>query len=356
MISLFYPNIYKDEWLAELSKVFDTRWIGQGPLVDEFEKQFGKKFGYKYCLAVNSGTAALELAYHLVGIGEGDEVLTPVFSCTATSIPLLRRKAKIKFIDINDNLTVSYRDIESKISKHTKAIVVVTLGGIPVDTRIFDLAKESNIPVIIDAAQSLGVSEIHGDIIAYSFQAIKHFTTGDGGMLVLRNEEDYQRAKKLRWFGIDREAKKRANWQWLNNHKMTMDIEEAGYKFHMNDIAATMGIVGLRHSDEVLGYRRILAETYAQDIDVICGGSYWLLAILTDYRDETMTYLREHGIECDLVQIRNDVFKVFGGRQKLPNMDRLESQYLYLPLHPKMSIDDVKYITGILNECKSQLS
>jgi dTDP-4-amino-4,6-dideoxygalactose transaminase len=117
-----------------------------------------------------------------------------------------------------------------------------------------------------------------------------------------------------------------------------------------------MGIVGLRHSDEVLGYRRILAETYAQDIDVICGGSYWLLAILTDYRDETMTYLREHGIECDLVQIRNDVFKVFGGRQKLPNMDRLESQYLYLPLHPKMSIDDVKYITGILNECKSQLS
>lgn len=358
MISLFYPNIYKEEWLAELSKVFDTRWIGQGPLVDEFEKQFGKKFGNDYCLALNSGTSALELAYHLVGIGEGDEVLTPVFTCTATNIPLLRRKANIKFLDISDDLTVDYNDVVRKISPSTKAIVVVTLGGIHCDARIFDFAKKYNIPVIIDAAQSLGIIESYGDYVCYSFQAIKHFTTGDGGMLVLKNEEDYQRAKKLRWFGIDREAKKRANWQWLNNHKMTMDIEEAGYKFHMNDLAAAMGIVGLKHSDEVLDYRRKLCEAYAEDIEgaVVYGGSCWLFAILTDHRDKVMEYLRTKGIECDLVQIRNDVFKIFDGRQKLSNMDRLELQYLYLPLHPKMSLEDVHYITGVLKECKSKLN
>ena len=363
-ISLFYPNIYKEEWLAELSTVFDTRWIGQGPLVDEFEKQFGKKFGYDYCLALNSGTSALELAYHLAGIGEGDEVLTPVFTCTATNIPLLRRKANIKFLDINTVFAADFHDVESKISPDTKAIVVVTVGGVLIDDRIFDLAQSYDVPVIIDSAQSLGVRESRGDYICYSFQAIKHFTTGDGGMLVMRNEEDYQRAKKLRWFGIDREAKKRANWQWLNNHQMTMDIEEAGYKYHMNDIAAAMGIVGLRHSDEVLHHRRTLCDYYAEDLtdrepddyEVIYGGSCWLLMLLTSHRDETMEYLRENGIECDLVQIRNDVFKVFGGRQKLPNMDRMESQYLYLPLHPKMSIDDVVYITGVLEKCAKSKS
>lgn len=358
MINLFYPNIYKEEWLEELGKVFDTRWIGQGPLVEEFERQFGEKFGYDYCLSVNSGTAAIELAYHLADIQPEDRILSPVFTCTATNIPLLRRDAIIRFIDINDNFTVDYEDVKRKISDAVHAIVVATIGGLPIDERIFDLAKEYNIPVIIDAAQSLGVRESRGDYICYSFQAIKHFTTGDGGMLVCRNEEDYQRAKKLRWFGIDREAKKRANWQWLNNHQMTMDIEETGYKFHMNDIAAAMGIVGLRHSDEVLDYRRKLCETYAEDIegDVVYGGSCWLFAILTDHRDEVMEYLRANGIECDLVQIRNDVFKIFGGRQKLPNMDRMESQYLYLPLHPKMTIDDIHYITGVLDKCKSKLN
>ena len=125
-ISLFWPALYKDEWLKELGKVFDTRWIGQGPLVDKFEKQFGNKFGFDYCLSVNSGTAALDLAYHLIGIKKGDEVLTPVFTCTATNIPLLKREAKLNFLDINDKLVVDVADIKKKISKKTKALVVVT--------------------------------------------------------------------------------------------------------------------------------------------------------------------------------------------------------------------------------------
>lgn len=351
-INLFHPNIYKEEWLTELSNVFDGRWIGQGPLVDEFEKQFAKKFGYEYCLSVNSGSAALELAYHLVGIGENDEVLTPVFTCTATNIPLLRRRARIKFLDINENLTADYYDVESKISTKTKAIVVATIGGIPIDTKIFKTAKDHGIPVIIDAAQSLGVKETDGDYICYSFQAIKHFTTGDGGMLVLRNKEDYDRAKKLRWFGIDRETKQQLNWQWKTNHKMALNIEEAGYKFHMNDISAALGIVGLRHSDEILNHRKTLCECYAKNIKdrSIYGGAYWLFAILSDNRNETIKRLRKNDIECDLVQIRNDTFTVFGERQKLFNMDRLEPKYLYLPLHPKLSVDNIEHIIEVLNK------
>src|SRR5689334_1933850 len=103
-IPLFWPTIYKEEWLEELSKVFDSRWIGQGPLVDKFEEEFAKKFGFNYCISVNSGTAALELAYHLIDIKKGDEVLTPVLTCTATNIPLVKRGAKLTFLDINDSL------------------------------------------------------------------------------------------------------------------------------------------------------------------------------------------------------------------------------------------------------------
>lgn len=352
-ISLFWPALYKDEWLAELGKVFDTRWIGQGPLVDEFEKQFGDKFGFNYCLSVNSGTAALELAYHLIGIKKGDEILTPVFTCSATNIPLARRGAKLNFLDINDKLVVDYEDVKKKISKRTKALVVVNLGGIRTEDRIFDLAKEYGVPVVIDAAQSVGIPEPQGDYVCYSFQAIKHFTTGDGGMLVVRNKKEYERAKKLRWFGIDRVAKKRANWKWTVNHQMALDIEELGYKYHMNDIAAAMGLVGLKHSDELLEHRRQLCEAYAKNLahQSIYGGACWLFAILTDKRNKMMEYLEEHGIENDLIQIRNDIFSLFGGtKQDLPNMAKIEDKYLYLPLHQNLTLDDVKYIANIIKQ------
>jgi dTDP-4-amino-4,6-dideoxygalactose transaminase len=349
-INLFYPTIFKKEWLKELGNIFDTRWIGQGPMVDRFEKAFGDKFGFEYCLGVNSGSASLELAYHLLDLKAGDEVLTAVFTCTATNIPLVRRGVDIKFLDINDKLVVSYEDVLRKITKKTKAIVVVNLGGITVDQEVYKIAKHFNIPVVVDACQSLGIPEPNGDYVCYSFQGIKHFTTGDGGMLVVRNEEDYQRAKKLRWFGIDREAKKRANWRTIVEHQMAMEIEEAGYKFHMNDVEATMGLVGLHYSDELLQKRLEFARIYEENLDCqkVWGGSIWLFGILTDKRDSLADYFRSHGVECDPVQIRNDVFKVFGGqKQDLRNMNALEDKYLYIPMHTHLTEDQVYQVTKV---------
>lgn len=352
-INLFYPTILKEEWMDMFDQVFDTRWIGQGPMVDRFEQAFASKFGFKHCLAVNSGTASLDLAYHLLGLKLGDEVLTTVFTCTATNIPLVHAGVNIKFVDIDDNLLISYEDIKRKITKKTKAIVVVNLGGLRVDERIYDLAKSMNIPVVVDACQSLGIKEDRGDFICYSFQAIKHFTTGDGGMLVVRDKEMYERAKKLRWFGIDREAKRKRGWRSVVKHKTAMEIEEPGYKYHMNDIAASMGIVGLRFSDEILRFRKKLCEIYANNLNgykMVYGGSCWLFAIIVDNRKELIEHLRSMSIECDPVQLRNDEFKVFGGkRQDLPVMNDLEKKYLYLPLHYRMTKSNVYYICGVLN-------
>jgi len=355
-IDLFWPSYCGKEIQEAIKKLFpedmSNRWIGEGPKVKEFEKAFAEKFGYKYCIALSSCSAALELAYHMLNIGKGDRVIVPVLTCSATNIPLIRRGANIIFADVKDNLTIDPIDVKRKITKSTKAIVVTTLGGISIDEELFAIARKHYIPVVIDAAQSLGISEEYGEYVCYSLQAIKHFTSGDGGFLIIRNKYKYSRAKRLRWFGIDREAKIKANWQPYQNREMTMDIEEAGYKFQMNDITASIGLVNLKHSDEWLEHRKNIASYYDTHLkcQTISGGSYWLYGIVVDSRDEVAKKLMDKGIETNMAHIRNDVFTVFGGKRlNLPNMNSIENNYLYIPINTRMTIEDAKYIVDVLN-------
>ncbi len=356
MIPLFYPeNTHWIECAKEVTNVLKTRWWGQSEKVNEFESKFGKAFNYKYCLSVNSGTAALELAYKLIGIKNNDEVLTPILTCTATNIPLKRMGAKIKFVDIDkNNLTIDYHDLKKKISKKTKAIVVVTLGGIAIDSRINKLSKKYKIPLVVDASQSLGVRESFGDYIIYSFQAIKHFTTGDGGMLIVNKKEEYQRAKKLRWFGIDREQKIKNDWQAYRRREMTIDIKEPGYKFHMNDISAVLGIVGLKYYKQTLVKRNKVADYFNKNLKncvKVSGGANWLYGVIINNRDEVSEKLLKKGIEVNMVHLRNDIYSIFGGkRQNLPNMNWIEERYIYLPIHSKLKSQDLKKITTVFNE------
>ena len=353
-IKLFSPNVYPKEWAGELEKTFNSGWLAQSGKVKEFEEKFCKEFDYKYAVAMNSCTAALDMAYHLAGIAQGDKVLTPVLTCTATNIPLVHRKADITFCDINkETLTLDFEDVKKKIFS-TRAIVTVNLGGVDTDERVFDIAEENNVPVIVDAAQALGVTQERGDYICYSFQAIKHFTTGDGGMIVLSNEEDYERAKRLRWFGIDRDRRAKMNFNFSpSNRAVCMDMDEPGFKTHMNDIQATMGIIGLSHNQEILKHRISIANIY-QDrfvkIPVIAGGSYWLFCILLEGRDEgKMDKIKKTGVECDLCHLRNDIFTPFGSkRQNLPNMNEIESKYLYIPIHSNMTVEDAEYVAEII--------
>ena len=172
MIDLFRPYIpegCKEAMVSTLS----TRWIGQGPKCDTFEQMFKAKFNVEFPVSMNSGSAALETAYELAGITNGDEVITTPLTCTATNIPLLRMGAKIVWADIDKNtLCVNKSDILRKITARTKAIVNVHLGGI--DNNLGDMP----VPIISDACQALGV--FNGDYTCCSFQAIKHITTGDG--------------------------------------------------------------------------------------------------------------------------------------------------------------------------------
>jgi dTDP-4-amino-4,6-dideoxygalactose transaminase len=355
-VKLFTPNSFTDEWIDALRQTFESGMLAQGPRVKEFESRFCEEFWYNHAVSVNSGTAALELAYHLIGISPGDKVLTPVLTCSATNIPLVHRKADIVFCDIDkETWTIDYNSVKENI-KGAKALVAVNLGGLQCSDKVYDIARNENVPVVIDAAQSLSITDFDGDYVCYSFQAIKHFTTGDGGMLVVRNEADETRAKSLRWFGIDRDRRAKMNFNFsASNREMCMNMDEPGFKMHMNDIEATMGIVGIRHWRENLNYRRELRREYLanlrEDIKTVCDGSCWLFGIMLEDRDNgKMDKIKAAGIECDLVHLRNDIFTPFGGKRRdLPNMNYVEERYLYLPMHNNITNDDVHYVCSVVN-------
>lgn len=345
MINLFYPYVPK-ETIEAVSDVLRSRWIGQGPKVEEFEKKFAKFFRVDNVASVSSGTAALDTAYELIGIEPGDEVITTPLTCTATNLALLRLGAKIVWADIlKSTLCIDPVDVRSKLTAKTKAVVQVHLSGIKADV------GKLHVPVVSDACQALGI--FNGDYTCCSFQAIKHFTTGDGGMIVMRTEAEARKAKLLRWFGIDRERKIANNWQAFKERKMTFDIELAGTKRHMNDIAAVMGIIGLLHYDEVLAHRKRLFNVYRSrlthnpDIWIIDGleNKYWLCTVLVNHRDDFARMMFEADVDTNVVQVRNDIYKIFGGkRADLPTMDHLEDKYLSLPLGMHVSEEEVHYI------------
>lgn len=361
MIDLFQPYVPKAA-VEAVADTLRTRWIGQGPKVDQFEKDFAKKFFYPHVASVSSGTAALETAYELIGIKPGDEVISTPLTCTATNLPLLRMGAKIVWADIDRRtLCISHEDILRKITQKTKAIVRVHLAGIEAVGGAY--AKDDghgmpqHIPVVSDAAQALGI--FTGDYTCCSFQAIKHITTGDGGMIVCGNAEEARQAKLLRWFGIDREKKIANNWQAYKERKMTFDIEVPGTKRHMTDIAAAMGLEGLKVYDEVMSHRARLFRIYQDGLRDVPGiilvdgrvNTWWLATVLVERREDFARKMFECDIDTNLVQVRNDVYKIFGGqRADLPNMNAVEDKYLSIPIGMHVSEDEAHYIVDTIRK------
>jgi perosamine synthetase len=366
-VPLFYPHIPKNS-IKSLKKVLSGRWIGQGPLVDDFEKKFEKKFTNKLpCIAVGSGTDALHLAYLLAGIKKNDEIICPVFTCTATNIPLLYIGAKIKFADIDpDTLNISIDHVKKLITKKTKAIVFVNYGGLPCNLKELNIiAKKNNIKLIQDAAQSLGstynkkpITE-YSDFTIFSFQAIKHISSGDGGLLCIKDKNLKKKAYRMRWFGIDRLKKQGGTWE--------NDIKEIGYKYQMTDLGASILLESLKEFNKISSYRKKIFNIYLERlidnkfIKIInqtgkFTHSAWLFTILTDKKDHLQKKLRLAKIESNQVHFRNDrysIFKKFIKNKKFPNMNFVEKKYLVLPIHTKMTISDAHYVANTVNKILS---
>lgn len=363
-VVMFTPYITKPA-INRVAKTLRSGWIGEGPVVKEFEEKFRELIGTPYPVAVNSCTSALSLALAIAGVKYGDEVITTAQTMMATSHAILAQQARPVYADVQYVTgNISPNDIENRITEKTKAILIVHWAGYPCDLdEIHAISSLHKLPVIEDAAHGLGAtykSKPIGTISPYtcfSFQAIKHITCGDGGMLCLTDEEKYEQAKRHRWYGIDRENRKpsvlgEAEW----------NVTEVGYKIHMNDISASLGVEHLNELKNILNRRASNVKRYREELIKIPGillleskedrvSANWLFTIHVEKRTDFARMMHSKGVDVSVVHLRIDRNDVFGGvRQDLPSLDKFTETHISIPMHNRLTDEEVDYVIQCIKE------
>lgn len=378
-----------DNASKEVAKVLDSGYIGQGPMVDKFEKNLKEWFQLDYLLTTNSATSAEHLALHLLkkktdnkkvfdgagsynshwdGLKDGEEVLCTPLTCTATNWPVLANNLKIKWVDVDsNNLNMDLDDLQRKITPKTRVIYLVHWGGYPVDlNKVKKIQNETERmygfkpTVVEDCAHALG-SEYdskkigsHGNICTFSFQAIKHLTSVDGGMLVVPHKELLDRGKLLRWYGIDREDTSRKDF------RCEEDIKEWGFKFHMNDVCAAVGVENLKEIDGLIKKHKSNANYYNNELKDVSGitllenkegsdSSYWIYTMKVKDRDNFMKMMNEKNIMVSRVHERNDKHTcVSEFVSHLPTLDKVVEEMICIPVGWWVTKENREYIVDAI--------
>jgi len=365
-------------------------FVGEGPQVKKFEEKLKNYFNTDNLVTLNSATSALHLTLHLLknptntiesssdyapqlgewpGLQDGDEVLSCPLTCTATNWPILANNLNIKWVDVNpETCNMCLDDLEKQLSEKTKIIMLVHWGGNAIDLdRVEKIQQKCKNkygfrPVIIqDGAHGFG-SEYKGKKLGntkhdaftiYSFQAIKHLTTVDGGCLILPNNRYYKRAKLLRWYGIDRDDNRK-------DFRCENDIPEWGFKFHMNDVSATIGLCNFKHIETILEKHKQNALYYNKELDGLknvkliknkneC--SYWIYTIRVKNQKKFMDMMESKGIMVSRIHERNDKHSCVGQyKRNLPNLDKLVNEMICIPVGWWLNKEDKEYIVRTIKE------
>lgn len=361
-VPLFRPFI-PDGLSRSLLSVLDSGWIGEGPQVKKLENALAQFLDVKDVVCTNSCTSAITIALHLAGVGPGDEVISTPLTCVATNLPVLLCGAKIIWADIDpDTGNISSASVRNAVTDRTKAILVVHWGGYPCDLdALSEISHQYRIPLIEDAAHALGSTYKgrrlgnHGDFVCFSFQSVKLITTGDGGALVCRDPTNISSARQLRWFGIDREKRYASGID-------SYDITLLGSKYHMNDIAATIGLESILHVDRLLKTHCAHARCYREALVNVPGvrliqsarwegANNYLFTALFDNRDDLRRKMKEEGIESSPVHTRNDVYSVFSEArfsQRHVHLENFAARMLCLPIGYWVTEDDVHSICDLI--------
>lgn len=370
-ISLF--NVFMADTVPEkTSKVLMSGQITQGPIVEQFEKELGEYLGNERVLTLNSATAGLTLALRLLNTTETDIVLSCPLTCFATNAAILANHCKIGWVDVDMNTgNMCMNDLKNKLSEHTKVICVVHFGGNAIPECEMDEIKEySKIkfgfkPMIVeDCAHTFGakypdtgrmVGSSNGNIQVFSLQAIKLLTTGDGGLIVLPTSALLERARLLRWYGIPRGRHRGKDF------RLEDDIPEYGYKFHMNDIAASIGIENLKHVDRLLELNRKNGAYLQRELKKIKGiesmnvasdcSSFWLYTVKIERKEAFIEFMKERDIMVSQVHARNDPFTCLKESVcHLPVLDELEKTFISLPVGYWLDQVDISRMVGAIRD------
>ena len=341
--------------------VVDSGWVGQGKKVKEFEDLLSSDFGISHPVALNSCTSALHLALILSGVKEGDEVILPAQTFIATGLAILMCKAKPVFVNSSSyDGTIDTHEIRNAITDKTKAIICVHWGGYPCDlNEINSIAQDHKISVIEDAAHAFGATYMDKPIgsisrfTCFSFQAIKHLSTGDGGVLACKYSQDAQKARQLRWFGIDKDTDLPDE-----TGERVYCLEQVGYKYHMNDIAATIGIENLKVFPQTLERIKQIVNRYKSELPSSYKvfefldykedreSSYWFFPLFANNQIKFIQYLKDMGIESSIVHKSIHMHPIFGKQHDIDTF--FSDHHVALPTHPNLTDQDVDYIIDIL--------
>ncbi len=351
----------------EVLRVLRSRWISMGPVTQRFEKAFARYLGGGYAAAVSNGTAALHLAVTSLGIKEGDEVILPSLTFVATANAVLYVGARPVFADIvsTENLNISPEEIRKKITKKTRAIVVMHYAGYPCDMKaILEIAKWHGFPVIEDAAHAPGAEYggekcgLIGDVGCFSFFSNKNLVTGEGGMVVTRDKALAGAIQRMRSHGMET-----LSWDKYRGRLSSYDIRGLGYNYRTTEIQSALGLVQLKKLDRNNRKRKRLVETYVEGLkemeeisvpfsEVTGHPSYHLFSILlapSVDRRKVAERLRRFGIQTSVHYPPVHLFSLYRGKfgyknGNLPKTETVSGRELTLPLHPMMQEEDVKEI------------
>ena len=384
MLPLFKVFMSEDV-IKPVNEVLMSGYVTQGKQVEKYETALKEFLGNPFLLTLNSATAGLTLATRLLKNKDesfdwpgfdnsSDIVLTPALTCFATTAAVLSNNVKIRWLDVDlETANICLEDVKRKLNEHTKIIYLVHWGGMPVDLDALDkICEEHKIrhgfkPMVVeDCAHAFGAEfggkklSNHGNICVYSTQAIKHLTTGDGGIITFPYESLYNRCKLLRWYGIDREKR---NYKG-KDFRLENDIMEWGYKFHMNDINATLGLYNLHHMARLLKKNRENGKYFDEHLEDVDGikllkndqrfkSAYWLytIRVLNGKKQEFMEKMKEAGIMTSQVHNRNDINSCVKDFQEgLPNLDILEKELVCIPVGWWLEEKELKYIVKKIQE------
>ena len=363
-IPVLQPSIGQEE-IDAVTEVLKSGWLGLGPKTEQFEKEFAANVGSRFMVALNSGTAALHLALEVLGIGPGDEVIVPPMTFISTVHAVSYVGATPVFADVEkDTMNISAPDIERKITERTKAIIAVHVAGHPCDMdAIHELALSRGIKVVEDAAHACGafykgraIGSI-SSITCFSFHAVKNLTCGEGGGITCNQEWMARKLREKRWVGISKDTWIRSSsekiyaWQYF--------VDKLGYKYHMNDIQAAIGIVQLHRLEQLNGRRKEIASRYGQELANMAwlelpqeksyAQSSWHLFQIKleneEMRDRLIGHLQEHNIApgvhyypCHLQPYYLHL------KASVPVSSAIWKRLLTLPIHPSMTDEDLERV------------
>ena len=367
-IPVFLPHIDK-KMKKHLDDSLNVGWLGMGASTKEFETRISKFLDLKQrqVISTNTGTSALHLALKIAGIGSGDEVITPSFNYVADHQAIEMAGAKVVMCDIKENnLGIDCEKAELLISKKTKAIMPLHFAGIICDLeKVYQLAKKYNLRVIEDATHAFG-TEVnqkkigsYGDIVCFSFDPVKIITSIDGGCIVVNNKKELEIGQHYRLLGVDKDTTER----YKNKRSWDYDVVSEGYRYHLTNIMASVGISQIKQIDKFIKNRQETCKKYNEAFKEIKGIKIpqtnfenispfiYTIRILNGKREELIQHLQDKKIDVGIHFIPVHKHSYFKNR-KIGDMEitnRVVNEILTIPLHSNMKNE---FIERIISEIK----